>query len=54
MYLIVEQCIVALATLKRKEVETMVALLIVILLALVVWRFGTDSRDGRDWSPRSS
>jgi hypothetical protein len=31
----------------------MLALLIVILLALAVW-FGTDSRDGQDWSPRTS
>ena len=38
---------------EQVEVDEMIVLLIVVLLALAVWRFGTDSRDGRDWMPRS-
>ena len=26
-------------------------LLVIGLVALLIWRYGTDSRDGRDWQP---
>ena len=28
-------------------------LVLIALTALAVWRFGADSRDGRDWASRS-
>lgn len=33
--------------------QAVVALALLVLLELVALRFGADSRDGRDWAPRS-
>jgi hypothetical protein len=37
---------------RRSEMNLLAVLVLLIALDLAAWRWGHDSRDGRDWTPR--